>query len=163
MTDIPGCSLITTFFTFQNLNIEQQINTSRGEIAYTVIDFGKVDDPAGLQVGGACGAVSTVVGGAGFVWAVSRGPGAQALQGAGCSPEREHKHLRDWMGVILAKWRPVRCGKSWDEVLSPTFPRCTHLPHTAMHPPLPHHDAQLCLVPRRRSWQRHAPPSSPPA
>jgi hypothetical protein len=32
------------------VNIEQQINTSRGEIAYTVLDFGKVEDPAGLQV-----------------------------------------------------------------------------------------------------------------
>jgi D-3-phosphoglycerate dehydrogenase len=42
---------ITTFLGRRNLNIEQQINTSRGEIAYTVIDFGKVENPAGLQVG----------------------------------------------------------------------------------------------------------------
>lgn len=40
---------ITTFFGAKKLNIEQQINTSRGEIAYTVLDFGKVEDPAGLQ------------------------------------------------------------------------------------------------------------------
>jgi D-3-phosphoglycerate dehydrogenase len=41
---------ITTFLGSKNLNIEQQINTSRGDIAYTVIDFGKVEDPASLQV-----------------------------------------------------------------------------------------------------------------
>ena len=42
---------ITTFLGTQNINIEQQINTSRGDIAYTVLDFGKVEDPAGLQAG----------------------------------------------------------------------------------------------------------------
>lgn len=42
---------ITTYFGQKGLNIEQQINTSRGEIAYTVLDFGKVEDPAGLQEG----------------------------------------------------------------------------------------------------------------
>lgn len=41
---------ITTYLGTQNVNIEQQINTSRGDIAYTVLDFGKVEDPAGLQV-----------------------------------------------------------------------------------------------------------------
>ncbi|GLI61317.1 hypothetical protein VaNZ11_003673 [Volvox africanus] len=42
---------ITTFLGTRNVNIEQQINTSRGDIAYTVLDFGKVEDPAGLQEG----------------------------------------------------------------------------------------------------------------
>ncbi|KAG1673566.1 hypothetical protein FOA52_003866 [Chlamydomonas sp. UWO 241] len=40
---------ITTFMGSKNVNIEQQINTSRGSIAYTVIDFGSVDDPAAFQ------------------------------------------------------------------------------------------------------------------
>lgn len=40
---------ITTFIGSKKLNIEQQINTSKGDIAYTVLDFGKVEDPAGLQ------------------------------------------------------------------------------------------------------------------
>ncbi|KAG2492025.1 hypothetical protein HYH03_009754 [Edaphochlamys debaryana] len=42
---------ITTYLGTQKVNIEQQINTSRGDIAYTVLDFGKVEDPAGLQAG----------------------------------------------------------------------------------------------------------------
>lgn len=42
---------ITTYFGSKKVNIEQQINTSRGDIAYTVLDFGKVEDPAGLQEG----------------------------------------------------------------------------------------------------------------
>jgi D-3-phosphoglycerate dehydrogenase len=41
---------LTLAFSRAELNIEQQINTSRGEIAYTVLDLQKVDDPAGLQV-----------------------------------------------------------------------------------------------------------------
>jgi D-3-phosphoglycerate dehydrogenase len=42
---------ITTFLGTQNVNIEQQINTSRGDIAYTVLDLSKIADPAGLQAG----------------------------------------------------------------------------------------------------------------
>ncbi|KAG2434635.1 hypothetical protein HXX76_007529 [Chlamydomonas incerta] len=42
---------ITTFLGTQKVNIEQQINTSRGDIAYTVLDLSKIDDPAGLQEG----------------------------------------------------------------------------------------------------------------
>ena len=35
----------------RNVNIEQEINTSRGDIAYTVLDLGSVEvDPARLQV-----------------------------------------------------------------------------------------------------------------
>ncbi|GLC46137.1 hypothetical protein PLESTB_001194100 [Pleodorina starrii] len=42
---------ITTYLGTRNVNIEQQINTSRGDIAYTVLDFANVEDPAGLQEG----------------------------------------------------------------------------------------------------------------
>lgn len=40
---------ITTYLGTKKVNIEQQINTSKGSIAYTVLDFGTVEDPAGLQ------------------------------------------------------------------------------------------------------------------
>ncbi len=36
--------------TFPRRSIWPQINTSKGDIAYTVLDFGSVEDPAGLQV-----------------------------------------------------------------------------------------------------------------
>ncbi|KAG2498412.1 hypothetical protein HYH03_003671 [Edaphochlamys debaryana] len=47
---------ITTYLGSQGVNIEQQINTSKGGIAYTVLDFGEVADPSGLQsgLGAAC-------------------------------------------------------------------------------------------------------------
>lgn len=47
----PGVlGAITTFLGSQNINIVQQINSSRGDIAYTVIDMGTVpEDPAKLQ------------------------------------------------------------------------------------------------------------------
>uniref|UniRef100_A0A7S0RH56 Phosphoglycerate dehydrogenase n=1 Tax=Chlamydomonas leiostraca TaxID=1034604 RepID=A0A7S0RH56_9CHLO len=50
---------ITTYMGSKGINIEQQINTSRGEIAYTVLDFGSVPDAEGLQqgLGAACQAV----------------------------------------------------------------------------------------------------------
>lgn len=44
---------ITTFVGSKGLNIEQQINTSRNEIAYTVLDLTTVDNPAQLQVSSA--------------------------------------------------------------------------------------------------------------
>eukprot|EP00798_Chlamydomonas_sp_ICE-L_P003150 gene3150-13162_t len=40
---------ITTYLGSKNVNIEQQINTSRGSIGYTVLDLTTVDDPAGVQ------------------------------------------------------------------------------------------------------------------
>merc|ERR1712146_63238 len=47
----PGVlGAITSFLGDKNINIEQQINLSRGNIAYTVIDMrGQPDDPANLQ------------------------------------------------------------------------------------------------------------------
>ena len=55
---IPLCShsppvLICPCPYCRDVDIEQEINTSRGDIAYTVVDIGSIDiDPAGLQVGG---------------------------------------------------------------------------------------------------------------
>lgn len=40
---------ITTFMGKQKVNIEQQINTSRGDIAYTVLDLTAVEDPSQFQ------------------------------------------------------------------------------------------------------------------
>jgi len=40
---------ITTFMGSKNVNIEQQINTSRGNIAYTVLDFPSIEDPNTFQ------------------------------------------------------------------------------------------------------------------
>uniref|UniRef100_A0A7S3YVA8 phosphoglycerate dehydrogenase n=1 Tax=Lotharella globosa TaxID=91324 RepID=A0A7S3YVA8_9EUKA len=47
----PGVlGAVTSFLGDKGINIEQQINLSRGGIAYTVIDMtGQPDDPAGLQ------------------------------------------------------------------------------------------------------------------
>eukprot|EP00798_Chlamydomonas_sp_ICE-L_P022426 gene22426-29538_t len=40
---------ITSFLGSKNVNIAQQINTSRGDIAYTIFDFAEVADPDSLQ------------------------------------------------------------------------------------------------------------------
>ncbi len=40
---------ITTFMGTKGVNIEQQINTSRGDIAYTVLDLTSIADPAQFQ------------------------------------------------------------------------------------------------------------------
>ena len=41
---------ITSFIGSKGINISQQINTSRGKIAYTVIDMAtRPDDPSALQ------------------------------------------------------------------------------------------------------------------
>lgn len=41
---------ITTFMGVKSVNIEQQLNTSKGDIAYTVLDLTKVDSPEQFQV-----------------------------------------------------------------------------------------------------------------
>ena len=68
---------ITTFFGNKKVNIEQQLNTSRGEIAYTVLDFGEVHDPAGLQVR----ALKGVVGGWGDMRRGQLGRGEEGGRG----------------------------------------------------------------------------------
>ena len=50
-TFIGALGEITTFLGSKGLNISQQINTSRGDIAYTVIDFtNQPEDGEALQV-----------------------------------------------------------------------------------------------------------------
>ena len=50
---LPGSHLLVPLLCpyCRDVDIEQEINTSRGDIAYTVVDIGSIDiDPAGLQV-----------------------------------------------------------------------------------------------------------------
>ena len=77
---LPGSHLLVPLLCpyCRDVDIEQEINTSRGDIAYTVVDIGSIDiDPAGLQVGG-------------------RGRPASVGRGEGGERHWQHRHRPRW-------------------------------------------------------------------